>query len=207
MLNVLYNDINWSKIAYVGFDMDGTLYDEYDFIIQIYSKINKELIQNEEILSFMLNRWLEKGSSYQYIFEEAYEMCKNVSISKEYFIQRALNIFRNFNPKLNLTERNKMLLSYFKTNYEIFLITDGNYNLQKRKFNSLGLSNYFKEDNVIFTGKYSSDYFKPNIKSLELLKFEVYDGVYFGDRSVDKVFASDAHLKFQQVYNMIGAKA
>ena len=46
MLNVLYPDIDWSHIKYIGFDLDGTLYDEFEFIVQTYKKI---ILENNEL--------------------------------------------------------------------------------------------------------------------------------------------------------------
>jgi len=206
MLNVLYSNIDWQHIKTVGFDMDGTLYDEYDFIKQVYYKINKSLIDDEDILSFMLNRWLEKGSSYPNIFNEAYDKHKNNTYSQEVFIQKALRIFRTYSPTLLLPERNKKLLTYFKNNFNVFLITDGNYELQKKKFLALGLDEYFEEKNVIFTGKYGPEFHKPNIKSLDLLDIDLTKSIYFGDRNTDKKFSVLANMKFKKVYNMIEVK-
>jgi len=203
MLNALYKDIDWKNIKTVGFDMDGTLYDEYDFINQVYSEINRQLIQDEDILSFMLNRWIEKGSSYPYIFDEAYNKCANMSYQQEFFIQKSLDIFRNYTPTLSLSKRNKTLLTYFQNNFELFIVTDGNYYLQKKKFISLELSKYVDEKHVIFTGKYSPDYHKPNTKSLEFLDLNIDHSVFFGDRDKDEKFALSSNMKFKKVYNMI----
>lgn len=207
MLNVLYKNIDWKNITAVGFDMDGTLYDEYNFITQVYSEINRQLIQDEAILLFMCHRWIEKGSSYPHIFNEAYEKCNNNLNNQEDFILKALNIFRNFIPELSISNRNKVLLSYFQKNFDLFLITDGYYELQKNKFISLGLSEYFKSENVVFTGKYSSDYHKPNTNALNYIRLNVDKSVYFGDRDIDKQFALSSNMQFQRVYNMVKVSA
>ena len=203
MLNALYKDIDWKSVTTVGFDMDGTLYDEYDFIKQVYSEINRKLIQNENILSFMLNRWIEKGSSYPYIFDEAYEKCKNISYEQEDFTQKALGIFRNYTPVLFLSERNKTLLLYFQRNFKLFLVTDGCHELQKKKFMSLKLSKYFDERYVVFTGEYAPDYHKPNTKSLEFIDLNLDRSVFFGDRDKDEEFALSSNMQFKRVSNMI----
>lgn len=203
MLNALYSDIDWNNITTIGFDMDGTLYDEYNFINQVYSAINRQLIQNDEALSFMLYRWLEKGSSYPYIFDEIYEKTPNIHISKDIFIQEALEIFRTYTPKLSLSERNKYLLEYCQNNFDIFLVTDGNIVLQEKKIMSLGLNKYFKAENIILTGKYSSEYHKPSNKSLEFLDLDLKHSVFFGDRDKDEAFALSSNMQFQRVYNMI----
>ena len=108
MMKSLYKDIDWDKISYVGFDMDGTLYDEYQFISQVYKEISK-LLEPESFL-FMKKRWIEKGSSYQHIFSEAFDLYK-VNNNKATFINEALNIFRNFDPKIKLNDRVLKILS------------------------------------------------------------------------------------------------
>ena len=203
MLNALYKDIDWKGVTTVGFDMDGTLYDEYDFIKQVYSEINKKLIQNESALLFMLNRWIEKGSSYPHIFDETYAKYKNISYSQDDFTQKALEVFRNYTPALVLSERSKTLLSYFQRNFKLFLVTDGHYRLQKKKFTALKLSEYFDEQYVVFTGEYALDYHKPNTKSLELMDLSLDKSVFFGDRDKDKEFALSSNMQFKRVFNMI----
>ena len=201
-MNALYKNINWNIVSTIGFDMDGTLYDEYDFIKQVYCEINTKLINNNNILDFMLMRWLEKGSSYPYIFNEAYDMWKKNIDYKDDFINSALDIFRNYNPSLSLTNRNRDLLEYYKNKYSLFLISDGNYHLQQKKYNALGLSDFFEVHNVVFTGKYSSEYHKPNTKSLSLISVNEKEAVFFGDRGNDINFALASSMQFQKVYNM-----
>lgn len=203
MLNALYNDINWVDIETVGFDMDGTLYDEFEFIKQVFIQINIKLIKNEDVLNFMLFRWLEKGSSYPFIFDEVYKLYDIKDYTKEEFIQKSLDIFREFNPILELPERNIILLEYFKKKFSLFLVTDGNPILQRKKYNALNLSRYFDMDKILFTGDYTYDYHKPSIKILEKIPFNNKKTIYFGDRNKDREFAEIANIKFQKVYNMI----
>lgn len=207
MKNVLFSNISWEKVKYIGFDMDGTLYDEYEFVIQPYKKISKLFFNDKQVFFFLSNRWLEKGSSYNKIFGEAYknfnEKLKD-SISEEDFINQCLDIYRSFEPKLKLSQRTISLLDLFKSEYEIFLVSDGNENLQKKKFYALKLDNFFKMENVIFTGINSEKYSKPKTNSLELLPYIIENAVFFGDRIVDEQFAKNSNMQFQKVYNMIG---
>lgn len=196
MMKSLYKKINWNKISYVGFDMDGTLYDEYEFISQVYKEISKLL--KPESMSFMKKRWLEMGSSYPFIFSEAFDKY-NVGNDKETFIKESLNIFRNFNPKIKLNENVKRILYHCKKNYEIFLITDGNPVLQKKKYNSLGLDKFFNKNKIFFTGLDPKIYSKPKIESLKLLSIEPEKSVFFGDREVDKQFSKNSKMQFQEV--------
>jgi len=213
MLNVLYPDINWSHIKYIGFDLDGTLYDEFEFIIQVYKKIifeNKKFlcIENQtKILKFMTERWLQKGSSYNRIFEETFNQYSTCDISfQKKFINNALNIFRTFTPDMLLPERNKAILSHIKkSSYYMFLITDGNLELQSQKNCSLGLDKVFNNNNIFFTRKFGSEYEKPSIKILKYIDISSNPDqvVYVGDREVDRLFAKDADFQFLEVYNLI----
>ena len=107
MLNVLCPNFDCRNIKYVGFDLDGTLYDEFDFIYQVYSKIVKAnaslLGDNMSALNWMKERWLEKGSSYNLIFDEAYERFGVGGRKKAFFIEKSVEIFRNFKPDLKLS--------------------------------------------------------------------------------------------------------
>jgi len=212
MLSVLYPDINWSRIEYIGFDLDGTLYDEFEFIVQTYKKIvlgNAKFFHIEEqteIIKFMTGRWLQKGSSYNRIFEETFDQYATHDVSfRETFVGNALNIFRTFTPDISLPERNGAILSYIKKNsYNMFLITDGNAELQWQKTCSLGLDKIFN-NNIFFTRKFGSEYEKPSIKILKHINISSSPDqvVYIGDREVDKLFAENAGFKFLKVYNLI----
>ncbi len=207
MKNVLFSNISWDKVKYIGFDMDGTLYDEYEFVIQPYKKISELFFNNEQVFLFLCNRWLEKGSSYNELFYEIYKFFHEKlrdSFSKDDFINKCLYIYRNFEPKLELSQRTISLLNLFKSEYEIFLVSDGNENLQKRKFYALKLDSFFKIENVVFTGINSEKYSKPKINSLELLPYTIENAIFFGDRMIDEQFARNSNMQFQKVYNMVG---
>jgi phosphoglycolate phosphatase-like HAD superfamily hydrolase len=213
MLNVLYPRINWEKIDVVGFDLDGTLYDEFEFIVQAYTAIvdyfEINFVDEYAALNFMKDKWFEKGSSYNRLFEITYDThIKKNMISKEKFVNQSLDIFRSLKPKLVLNNRNKALLNYFYEHFDLFLVTDGNYSLQKRKFKALELDCYFKSENTVFTGKLGDDFYKPNIKCKECLELDLDNKnvLYIGDRSVDKGFAKAAGYDFLKVYNMIPKK-
>ena len=202
MKNPFSSRIEWNKIKNVCFDMDGTLYDEFDFIKQVYQFINEKLINDKEIEDFMFNRWLEKGSSYPKIFEETYQRICDPKTNKKVFVENCLNIYRNFNPELKISFRVKNYLDFFNENFNLFLISDGHGHLQKNKFNSLKLNNYFKNNNIVFTGDHGFEFHKPNINSLSLLDINPEFSVYIGDREIDRKFAKKTNMQFIKVYNM-----
>ncbi len=207
MLNTLFPDVPWPTIRCVGFDLDGTLYDEFQFIEQVYRRIVSETTElwgdRESVQDFMLQRWLEKGSSYDRIFSEAWERFSRVGSSSS-FVEKALAIFRNWQPVLYLPARNSALLDYFSNNFELFLISDGNPGLQQRKFDSLGLQKFFSVKRVVFTGTLGSGHAKPSAKSWDVLNLPCLpqETAFFGDRRLDHEFASGVGLHFQKVYNL-----
>lgn len=206
MKNVLFKDLEWENIEYIGFDMDGTLYDEYDFIVQPYEEISKLFKNDLEVFNYMTSRWILKGSSYNRIFDETFELYATNFISglnKNEFINKSLDIFRNYNPSLSLSQRVKFLLEFYRKDYKLFLVTDGNINLQKKKFEALSLGNYFDNSNVVFTGIDTEKYEKPASKSLELLNIKPQNSIFFGDRIKDKQYAKNLNMQFKMVYNMI----
>lgn len=211
MLSALYPDIDWQQIRCVGFDLDGTLYDEYAFIDQAYAAI---LAATEGMLTdaaaagdWMRDRWLVKGSSYTHIFGETFERFGAATASRDDYVQRALQVFRDFNPQLTLPARNRRLLDKLCDHYRLFLISDGNPQLQQRKFDALGLTPYFAPQDRVFTGAFGPDWHKPSVRSLERLSLdcEPGQGVFFGDRDIDRTFARAAHMAFVPVYNLIGS--
>jgi len=189
--------------------MDGTLYDEYEFIDQVYCEIinqTRDLINFEKQACLWMNkRWLIKGSSYPYIFSETYQKFGINQENESLFVSRAIDIYRNFNPELHLTRRVRFALDFFASNYPIFLITDGNNVLQRKKFHSLGLSQWFSGDSAFFTGDFDSSHHKPYTGIVRHLGINCSDEniLYFGDRDIDRRFCEAAGFEFQMVKNMV----
>ena len=209
MLKSLYPKISWDEVAIIGFDMDGTLYDEVDFISQVYRPIAINLtnvIDKEPniIYSWMLSRWLEKGSSYNHIFEE---VLSEVNLKKDHeriIINECLEIFREYKPKIHLSEWVEILLNEIGKSFDLFLVSDGPGKLQTRKFESLDLGRWIMKKNIGITGNYGAEFYKPSIKIIE--KIEIlgdgdFEGrvVYFGDRDIDEEFSRQAGFSFVRV--------
>ena len=96
--------------------------------------------------------------------------------------------------------------------YPIFLVTDGNAELQAKKIKSLGLNKWFDENNIGITDKYKPHFIKPSIDiigKIELFKENINPKsvVFFGDRECDAFFAKNAGFNFVYVNNMINLKS
>jgi FMN phosphatase YigB (HAD superfamily) len=209
MLKYLYPRVDWETVRIAGCDMDGTLYDEADFISQVYSTIANMLSATDnakaEVLhSWMFERWLEKGSSYPHIF---YEATIEAGIPREDVAKTVvlcLELFRNYQPVLTLSPRVKAILEALRARYPLFLISDGSARLQQRKFDALGLVHWFDSVNVGISGYHGPDFCKPSMKIIN--KISVLEApslpqqvLFFGDRAVDAEFAANAGFQFVQV--------
>lgn len=207
-MKFLFPKIPWDNIKAIGFDMDGTLYDEFEFIAQVYEPIS-ELIckesncKHQEIKDFMLWRWLEKGSSYPFIFSETIDRFCADKESKDELIKKSLAIFRNFEPEISLSVRMETILNYCMQ-YELFLVSDGSSVLQHNKFRSLRLHRFFDKENIFISGDYGKESEKPSLVSLEYLQFyskgiNKNEIVFFGDREQDRLFAEGAGFHFVKI--------
>ena len=214
-MKYLCSEIPWNNIKAVGFDMDGTLYDEFDFIHQVYNPIAKIFSDSngdsDTIKKSMLKKWLANGSSYPFIFSEIAVETGLRSSEHEKKIKEALILFRNFVPILHLSERIKFLLEGLKKKYELFLVSDGSSILQWNKIKALELENYFKKQNIFVSGDYGEWAEKPTLTSLDhltvfkkdLRKNEV---VFIGDRIVDENYSKDAGFYFKNVDSIFNKK-
>ena len=187
------------------FDMDGCLYDEFEFISIRYNQIVKSLVapsQQSSILNEMLSSWLNFGSADNTLFSRIEN--KYTSFTENEFEKRALEIFRSYPFNLELSKRASFILSKLNALEKVLMmVTDGNYRLQRAKFDSLGLSQYFALDKVVFTGEFGGGYYKPNPFAFAILeKKSQGDILYVGDRELDEYFAKNAGLDFIYVRNM-----
>jgi putative hydrolase of the HAD superfamily len=213
MPKYLFPQVNWEDIRAVGFDLDGTLYDECEFIVQVYKPIAKLLgeaceVAAEMVYEPMLRRWLKKGSSYNRIFDEIMIRHGVPEERRQVLIKECLSLYRNFEPQLILPERVRILLDDCHKRYELFLITDGTSFLQKKKIAALGLSRWFRQGRVFISGDYGPEFQKPATIILE--KIDVLQTVkrrqvvFFGDRSQDERFAANAGFQFIKVQYFAG---
>lgn len=214
MLKSLFPDIDWPRVRVVGFDMDGTLYDEAEFIWQCYLPISEYLAQAIPDWSAygirvrMYQRWLEKGSSYNRIFSEVVSDAGFPADKQDELSLSCVDIFRRFKPDLRLPIRVRALLDAFRQQFPIFLVSDGSAELQLAKFRSLGLSEWFADDNVAISGVFGHGFQKPAVAILEKVKVLKSIGdnsavVYFGDRDVDRMFCEAAGFQHVRVSCMV----
>ena len=214
MLKSLFPDLPWSRIEAVGFDLDGTLYDERHFIEQVYRPLANIIAQaagtNEqsEIYAWMLNRWIEKGSSYPKIYSEAIRRFAP-NAAEDDVVAECLNVFRGFQPELFLADSIAVILDEVKNNWIPFLVTDGQSGLQRAKMKSLGLDRWFAPEDISISGDHGKHFEKPSMRIIDNLQcfkanLRSENIIYFGDREVDRQFADQCGFLFRRVKLMKG---
>ena len=214
MLKYSHKTPDWNLVDSVGFDLDGTLYDEFEFISQVYHPISLILSEalNKDPFSIydtLIKRWEKMGSSYNRIFEEVLLDTPISDSQRLFIIQQCLGEFRHFQPNLSLTCRVENCLEWYSKRFPLFLVTDGSQSLQQAKIKSLGLLRWIMPDNIVITGSLSPCTAKPDphiISQLALFKDlepSQRRHVYFGDRTVDRDFANNCGFDFIGVKVMI----
>jgi FMN phosphatase YigB (HAD superfamily) len=159
-----------------------------------------------------LDRWIEKGSSYPYIFSETVEHFPSATDAAaiDDIISVSLDIFRGFSPVLELNEAVRMVLDEAADFCTLFLVTDGQSRLQREKMRALGLGKWFAPGMISISGDYGAEFAKPSGRIIENLEYferprEPDRVVYFGDRDVDRQFAKNCGFLYRQVKLMTGA--
>jgi phosphoglycolate phosphatase-like HAD superfamily hydrolase len=214
MLKCLYPEVDWNAVDTIGFDMDGTLYDEAEFISQAYQPISEHfarLVQYDAdyVHHHLYTQWLCRGSSYNKIFEDFLSVHTGNSEVVSSGVGEAISLFRKCTPALSLPGRTRTILTEIGAEPMLFLVTDGNAEMQKRKADALSLDRWIPRENWVFTALSGPHAHKPAINSLwnnTHLAERLGDRsriVFFGDRVVDRDFAANIGAQFVLVKNMV----
>jgi len=171
---------NSNKI--IIFDLDDTLYNEESFFLSGIQnvaiflsykfKLNKNLLNN-----YMMNYFKKNGRNK--IFNQTLKYFKIYTIKN---LNLCIQIYRYSNRKIYLNNDSKFILNFLK-NKNLYLVTDGNKNVQKMKIKLLNLNKYFKK--IFITHNYGIHNSKPSIfcfkKICQLENTTFNNLVYIGD--------------------------
>jgi FMN phosphatase YigB (HAD superfamily) len=198
-------------VSAVGFDLDGTLYDEFEFVHQAYAVIAPLLAAasgaaTERVFAALSARWLEMGSSYPHIFEEVLG-ADLPPAEREEVVRRCVRAYRACRPVLALPKRVEILLAALGAKHPLFLITDGSPGTQQAKIDALHLARFVPAERTVLTGAHGGDCTKPGAGALVHLPAHLCADparvVFFGDRACDRGFAAAAGFQFVEVWCMI----
>ena len=125
------------------FDLDDTLYQEYDYVISAFREIANKIDHNNDTLvsDMMTNLRLRKN-----VYFELKKKYGSKVMELEFFLE----LYRNHIPNISLDNETHIFLQKIKQfGIVTGLITEGRSKTQRNKLVSLGLKNYF--DRIIIT--------------------------------------------------------
>ena len=187
---------------FIGFDIDGTIYDELSFVSQAYNDValylsNIYKIEQKELYEQLISYWKQNGSSYP-VFQDVMKNEHGIEIDAN-TIKGCIQLYRNCSFKIKPFPE---VVNFIKRLYgkkRLFIVSDGNKDLQLNKFQSLGLNKWFDMKDVYISGMFGKQYQKPSIRVLEFLRNSIGNStnvLFIGDRKVDEEFAANAGFSF-----------
>lgn len=183
----------------IFYDLDNTLYNQFDDIQQRINFCCKKYNLNTDIANFWKNEWLDSGILKTDIIDKIINKFK-IQTQKDLIIQ----CYRNYKTNIMLDKEIKsMLLEFKKQNILQFLITNGNRTTQTNKIKSLELHTIMNEV-VIPTKEYQkpSNYWFEKLMIKYNLKPEVC--IAIGDwYASEGIAAEKSKIKFLYLKNKI----
>lgn len=169
-------------IKVIIFDMDDTLYKEYDFVFGGFKVVanyieKKYLINSNKIYNEIINIFNKEGRGQ--IFDK---ICDKYNIDED--IKSLVDIYRYHKPNIELYDDAEEILKWCKeNNIKTGLITDGMSKIQWNKIKALKLDK--KIDKIIVSDDFGEEYWKPHIRTykeiMEYFNVKGENAIYVGD--------------------------
>ena len=152
----------------VVFDLDDTLYNEKDFVLSGFFEVakwisNQSNCSSEDIFNMMVADFKLNGRGN--VFDNA--LARFYKKTKKN-IQKCISVYRLHTPKIKLNNETVKLLLDLKTDYKLYLVTDGNKIVQNNKIKSLNIERYVEK--AFITYRYGKSASKPSLKCFEIIK-------------------------------------
>lgn len=149
-------------------DLDETLYNEQDYVLnglrQTAQAISHESSYSSiDLFKFMKREFLLNGRLK--IFQKLLNSYSDIQVPLEDLIQ----IYRKSVPEINLYSDAIRLLDRISVD-RIFMVTDGDKQVQRNKIDALGIAHLFT--NIYVTDEHGPGAAKPAIKCFEMIKSE-----------------------------------
>jgi putative hydrolase of the HAD superfamily len=172
-------------IRAVGFDLDNTLYDQEQHVFPFFSAAATLLGEETGfepmiIESTFRQAWRILGPSHPRLFNSV--LCQH-GIYDSYRVQTLVRMYHDYVGPLEVYPGVQSLLRRLRVRFPLFLITDGNAVMQRRKIERLGIGPLFQV--VVFSAEHGGGLSKPNdapfLNALRQLQRTPSDCVYVGD--------------------------
>ncbi|MFC2097394.1 ATP-grasp domain-containing protein [Bacteroidota bacterium] len=178
------------------FDLDNTLFDEWSYLSQCtISFLNKIDIHSDETKKIIINQL------HQYYLNNGNNLLFDNVLLKFGYKKESVNLFLHelrTSTRIEIFLFNKveeLLLELKKNKKDVYIVTDGNEQQQKNKYDLLKLSRFIQPSNFICSSKFGG---KPNIECIKSDIFEIDTKTIcvFGDSIVDLEFAINLNADF-----------
>ena len=188
-----------SKYDDIIFDLDNTLFDQSDYDIGAFKEIEKKLSEITQLplkglAIFLHTHKLKMGVLYPYLFNDAiaaYEL-------PNHYLSIMLNTYYKHDGKY-ISKKASLIPTLFEILDEkrLFVVTNGQKNVQQTKIDRLQLNNYVCD--IVLCEPKSPERLKPNRYAFDLLnkRHKLNSVVMVGDTTeTDGLFAKNAKIPF-----------
>ncbi|MFA5583528.1 MAG: HAD-IA family hydrolase [Bacteriovoracaceae bacterium] len=170
------------------FDLDNTLYNEFDYVRSGFEVVSRYLSQKYNVDHDLIFQQCLKDVALNgrgKVFDRVLDFFGIQS--SEILVQLLVVLYRNHKPDVSLKNEVKDFLKDLKQQgYKLGLITDGDSSLQLKKIESLKLGSYF--DFILHTDILGKGFEKPSpvpfLLTLKYLDVRAEDSIYVGDRFI-----------------------
>jgi len=178
-------DLILSNNSFIVFDLDDTLYNEFDFLKSGLKAVSDKILTYVGHATYLelFDRFTKKQEVFNFIIEK-YKI-KNIST------EELIELYRNHYPNITLNSDVFTFLKKLSHKIKLGLITDGRSITQRNKLKALGILDKFEL--LIISEEFGSS--KPNEKNFKIFeeKFPESEFIYFGD-NIKKDFIAPNNL-------------
>jgi putative hydrolase of the HAD superfamily len=186
-------------IRAVIFDLDGTLYDERDFVKSGFEAVARHIsakyaLDFEQVFHILMQDFKcgLRGKNFDSLLSKLKLPHAEVD--------NLVTIYREHEPKIRLYPDAEPTLKQLKGSFKLGLITDGCEETQENKIAALNIKGYF--DAVIITDSLGKEHRKPSEKPFKVmlskLGIKTTEAIYVGDNPM-KDFVAAKRLGFRTV--------
>lgn len=171
---------NWQAIL---FDLDDTLYPEWDYVLSGFGAVarwaqTRLSVPSQQIYDELTHLYKAgvRGNTFDRWLEERDLLAEGV-------VADMVNTYREHTPKIKPFPSVPSLLVRLKRRYKLGLISDGYWEVQQRKLDALGIASFF--DAVVFSDTLGRHAWKPSVepfqKIVKDLAIQATRAVYVAD--------------------------
>ncbi len=185
------------------FDLDNTIYDERKYLFYAYKRISDYLEKKYLLNSNVIYDFLE----YEFLKNDRFNLldkCCKSFIIPNHEIEFMLHLMRSvtIEPKIETFPYFLPFLSeLIGSSKKVAIVTNGNVEQQKNKIECINWQNKIHDIEVVFANNFKP---KPDASSYFELKKKIKfkNAIYIGDSNIDKLFAINSGIEFENVNNL-----